>query len=201
MDSTTWDERYASQEYVWSVNVNRFVEQHLGPLRPGTAIDLAAGECRNAVWLAERGWQVTAVDFSAVGLEKGRRLADEHGVAERLDLVRADVMTWAPAAPVDLVLIAYLQLSGEDRRAVLHRAAQWVRPGGHVFVVAHDRSNVTDGYGGPQSAEVCYDADETAAALVPLVIHVAAVEERAVDTPDGPRVALDTVVMASAPVS
>ena len=194
-----WDQRYADREYVWSVTANRFVEQHLGRLRPGTAIDLGAGECRNAVWLAERGWSVTAVDFSAVGLEKGRRLAEEHGVADRVDLVRADVTTWEPTGPVDLVLLAYLQLPGDERRSVLRSSAGWVRPGGHAFVIAHDRANVTDGYGGPPSAEVCYDVEETAAGLAPLAIQVAAIEERRVDTPDGERVALDTLVMATAP--
>ncbi len=71
MDSRAWDERYAASELVWSSTPNQFVAAEVADLTPGRALDLAAGEGRNALWLAERGWQVTAVDFSLVGLDKG----------------------------------------------------------------------------------------------------------------------------------
>src|ERR1022692_4898294 len=76
MKSEEWDKRYAGQELVWTAEPNRFVVAELKDLAPGRALDLGAGEGRNAVWLASAGWQVTAVDFSAVGLDKGRRLAE-----------------------------------------------------------------------------------------------------------------------------
>ena len=197
MDRGGWDRRYATAEYIWDAGPNRFVADHLDDLEPGTAVDLAAGEGRNAVWLAERGWTVTAVDFSEVGLEKARRLATDRGVS--IDTVVADVTTWAPAAPVDLVVLAYVQLPTDEQVALLERVAGWVRPGGTVFVIAHDRSNVDHGHGGPPSEEVCYDLDRTVAALGTLVIARAEVAERVVDTPDGPRTALDTFVIAHAP--
>jgi Fe2+ or Zn2+ uptake regulation protein len=64
-----WDERYTGRDYLWDVGPNQFVEQYLADATPGSAIDLAAGEGRNAVWLARQGWQVTAVDHSQVGLD------------------------------------------------------------------------------------------------------------------------------------
>ena len=70
------------------VNVRFLVEEVVG-LAPGRALDLACGEGRNALWLAERGWQVTAVDFSAVGLAKAQRLASERALDLRW--VEADV--------------------------------------------------------------------------------------------------------------
>ena len=73
MDARAWDERYADTELVWSSTPNQFVAAEVSELPPGRALDLAAGEGRNALWLAERGWQVTAVDFSLVGLDKGRQ--------------------------------------------------------------------------------------------------------------------------------
>lgn len=199
MDPAHWDERYAASELVWSVTPNQFVAEHLADLTPGSAVDLAAGEGRNAIWLAGRGWQVTAVDFSAVAIDKGRRLAAGHGAS--IEFVVADALEWAPADPVDLVVLSYLQLVRKQRRAVLARTVEWLNPGGRVFVVAHDQSNVTAGHGGPQSAEVCYDVDETVAALDGLIIDEAALVERRVDTDAGVKVALDTLVIARNPTT
>ncbi len=198
MDSTQWDERYSTSELIWTGRANQFVEAHLGDLTPGTAIDLGAGEGRNAVWLAGRGWSVTAVDFSQVGLDKALRLADEHGVTIAVE--RADATTWTPPAPVDLVVLSYLQLSADERRTVLEHAATWLTPGGTLFVIAHDRSNVTDGYGGPPSPDVCYTVDETVDALAGLDVVTAEVAQRHVDTPDGTKIALDTLVIARRPI-
>ena len=197
MDSAGWDERYSTSELIWTGRANQFVERHLSELEPGSAIDLGAGEGRNAVWLATRGWDVTAVDFSQVGLDKARRLADEHGV--EIELVRADATAWQPDSPVDLVMLSYLQLPTPERLTVLERVRGWLRPGGTLFVVAHDKANVTEGYGGPPSADVCYTVEETVGALDGLRIDVAEVAERHVDTPDGDRTALDTLVIATDP--
>lgn len=198
MDSTQWDDRYSTSELIWTGRANQFVEAHLADLEPGTAIDLGAGEGRNAVWLASRGWSVTAVDFSQVGLDKADRLAAEHGVG--VTTVCADATTWAPAAPVDLVVVSYLQLPSEPQRTVLEHAATWLNPGGTLLVIAHDRSNVEHGYGGPPSEEVCYTVDDTVAALEGLDITTAEVAERHVDTPDGTKTALDTLVIARRPL-
>lgn len=197
MDSSGWDERYSTSELIWTGQANQFVEQHLAELEPGTAIDLGAGEGRNAVWLAQRGWSVTAVDFSPVGIDKARQLASEHDV--EVALVVDDATTWEPDEPVDLVVLSYLQLPASGRRTVLDHARRWLRPGGTLFVIAHDQSNVTDGYGGPPTAEVCYTVDETVDALSGLDVATAEVVERDVDTLDGARVALDTLVIATAP--
>jgi SAM-dependent methyltransferase len=198
MDSTKWDDRYSTSELIWTGRANQFVEANLGDLPPGTAVDLGAGEGRNAVWLAQRGWSVTAVDFSQVGLNKALRLADEHDVT--ISIERADATTWAPSAPVDLVVLSYLQLESDERRAVVEHAATWLTPGGTLLVIAHDRSNVSDGYGGPPSAEVCYTVDETVAVLDGLEIVTAEVADRHVDTPEGTKIALDTLVIARRPI-
>ena len=194
-----WDERYAAREYVWDVTPNRFVERYLTGLTPGRAIDLAAGEGRNAIWLARQSWQVTAVDFSQVGLDKARRLATEHGLAAAVELVEADALVYEPPARVDLVVIAYLQIPSVQQRVVLEHAAAWLRPGGTLFIVAHDRSNVQSGHGGPTDPDVCYDVATTAEALPGLEIVSAEVVRREVETDDGPRSALDTLVMARRP--
>jgi 2-polyprenyl-3-methyl-5-hydroxy-6-metoxy-1,4-benzoquinol methylase len=198
MDSDQWDERYSTSELIWTGRANQFVEAHLEDLEPGTAIDLGAGEGRNSVWLASRGWTVTAVDFSRVGLDKADQLAAEHGVD--VDTVCADATTWSPDAPVDLVVLSYLQLPSDQQRVVLEHAASWLAPGGTVFVVAHDRSNVEHGHGGPPNVDVCYTVEDTVAALDGLDVTRAEVAERSVDTPDGTKIALDTLVIAQRPL-
>lgn len=194
-----WDERYSDSEYLWDVGPNQFVERHAADLAAGSAIDLAAGEGRNAVWLASRGWQVTAVDFSRVGLDKAARLVADRDVAGRVALVRADVLRWQPHDPVDLVVIAYLQIPSWQQRVTLEHAASWLRPGGRLIVVAHDRANVDGGHGGPQDPDICYDLGEVRAALAGLAIETAEVAQRRVETEDGPAIALDTLVVASRP--
>ena len=194
-----WDERYAGHDYLWDVGPNQFVERHLVDLEPDTAIDLAAGEGRNTVWLARQGWEVTAVDFSQVGLDKARRLATDHGVSDSVEIVNADALTYRPPQTVNLVVIAYLQIPADEQRTTLEHAATWLRPGGTLLVVAHDRTNTEHGYGGPSDPDHCYDLDATVAALTALDIDTAEVAKREVDTDDGPRTALDTLVIATAP--
>jgi len=198
MDSAQWDDRYSTKELIWTGRANQFVEAHLTDLAPGTAIDLGAGEGRNAVWLASRGWTVTAVDFSQVGLDKAQQLASEHGAD--IVTVQADATTWQPDDPVDLVVLSYLQLPSDQQRIVLEHTATWLAPGGTLFVIAHDRSNVDRGHGGPPSAAVCYSVADTVAALAGLDVTTAEVAERHVETDDGTKVALDTLVIAQRPL-
>jgi SAM-dependent methyltransferase len=187
VDADGWDERYADSELVWSGEPNVFVAAHLSGRTPGSALDLGAGEGRNAVWLATQGWDVTAVDFSAVGLEKARRMAFDAEV--ELATVVSDVERYDPTYPVDLVVLSYLQIPDNHQRRLLHRVRTWLKPGGLVLVVAHDKSNTV---GGPPDPGVCYSVEQTVAALEGLQIEVAEVAQR--ETPAG--IALDTVVLA-----
>ena len=161
MDAQTWDERYAAARQ-WSLTPNQFVAEATGQLPPGRALDLACGEGRNAIWLAQRGWDVTALDFSARGVERGRQAATEAGV--EVTWVVGDALTH-DLPEVDLVVVAYLQLEPSERRTALRRGWAAVAPGGHLFVVAHDSSNLTEGTGGPQDPSVLYTADDVLADL------------------------------------
>ncbi len=195
MDRHQWDERYASTELVWSAEANRFVVEELARLPPGRALDLGAGEGRNAIWLAEHGWQVTAVDFSTVGLDKGAKLAESRGVS--VDWVEADLLAYRPAAEAyDLVLLAYVHLLPDDFEALLSQAAAALAHGGTLLVVGHDVDNIARGYGGPQVPEILHRADAVVSALPGLRIQRAGQARRPVQTPEGERVAIDTVVRA-----
>ncbi len=195
MDSQEWDRRYAGAELVWTAEPNRFVVAELQDLAPGRALDVAAGEGRNAVWLASRGWQVTAVDFSAVGLDKGRRLAQARGLA--IDWVHADVRDYQPeAASFQLVLVAYLQLHESELDGVLRRAATALASGGVLLVVGHDVTNLTEGTGGPPDPAVLYTPESITRSLGGLTIMRAERVRRPVATADGHRNAVDTQVRA-----
>jgi SAM-dependent methyltransferase len=182
VDAKTWDERYAAAELVWSVGPNQFVEAECADLAPGRALDLAAGEGRNAIWLARRGWDVTAVDFSQVALDKGRTLAGPTDV----EWVCADATTWTAAGAFDLVVIAYLQLPAAERRAAVRRGFAVLRPGGTFLLVCHDTSNLTEGTGGPQDASVLLTAGDVLADLRGEDFEVVRAErvERFVTVPD-----------------
>ena len=159
------DERYATARQ-WSVTPNQLVATRLGDLSPGRGLDLACGEGRNALWLASLGWSMTALDFSAVAIERGREAAAELApeVADRLTWVVGDALE-EPLPEVDLVVLAYLQLPAAARRTAVRRAWEALVPGGTFFLVAHDSTNLTEGTGGPQDAAVLYTATDVLADL------------------------------------
>jgi SAM-dependent methyltransferase len=194
-----WNRRYAGRELLWTARPNRFLVAEAGDLRPGRALDLACGEGRNAVWLAEQGWQVTGVDFSDVALAKARELADARGVEP--DWVQANLLEHGPAARAfDLVLLFYLQLPAAERRPIVRAAADAVAAGGTLLVVAHDSSNLEHGYGGPRDAAVLYTAADVVADLGGrLEIERGERVERPVATADGEKTALDALVRARRP--
>jgi SAM-dependent methyltransferase len=200
MDREEWNRRYAGRELLWTGEPNRFLVAETAALRPGRALDLACGEGRNAVWLAEQSWRVTGADFSEVALEKARRLADARGV--EAEWVAADLLEYRPEpGAFDLVIVFYLQVPAAQRRTILRAAVEAVAPGGAFLLVAHDRANLEQGYGGPQEPAVLYTAEDVVADLDGLRIERAERVERPVQTPDGDRIALDTLVRAVRPRS
>ncbi|MGA7690333.1 MAG: class I SAM-dependent methyltransferase [Jiangellales bacterium] len=188
MDAEQWDERYAASDLVWSAEPNHFVVTLVDDLTPGTAIDVAAGEGRNALWLAEQGWAVTAVDFSSVAVERGRVRPGGDGV----DWQVADITTYAPDDRFDLVLLCYLHLPRQLMRRVLNHAASWVAPDGHLVVIGHAVRNLNEGVGGPDDVDRLQDEELYAEAAANLVVE--RLEEVERDTPNG--TAIDVVLRA-----
>jgi SAM-dependent methyltransferase len=192
-----WNRRWAGEERVHaSTAPTRFVVAEVADLPPGAALDLACGAGRNAVWLAEQGWRVTAVDFSGVALRMARSLEAERRVA--VEWVEADVLPWTPPPRAyDLVCVLYLQLPAGERRTALARAATAVRPGGTLLVLGHDLLNLTDGWGGPTQADVLFTPDDVVAEIGDLRIEKAERVRRAVDDPGASREAIDALVRAT----
>lgn len=182
MDAADWDARYAEAELVWSRGPNRLVETECADLPPGRAVDLACGEGRNAIWLASRGWRVTAVDFSRVALDKGRRLAGDVEV----EWVCADATQWQGEG-YDLAVVAYFQVPAADRRTAVRHLVGSLRPGGTLLWVGHDSTNLTEGTGGPQDPAVLMTAEDLLADLegVPVDVERAGRVPRVVTASDG----------------
>ncbi len=198
MDRHAWDERYQGDELIWRADPNQFLVAEVSSLPAGRALDLACGEGRNAVWLATKGWRVTGVDFSSVGLEKAAHMAADSGV--EVDWVEADVLDYEPdAGEFDLVIIFYLQLPVGQRHRMMKSAVSALAPGGTLLVVAHDITNLTEGYGGPQDPSVLCGPDEVVEDLGELEVVKAGRVDRLVDTPAGQARAIDLLVRAVRP--
>jgi 2-polyprenyl-3-methyl-5-hydroxy-6-metoxy-1,4-benzoquinol methylase len=195
---TMWDARYAAAadaaDSVWSVSPNEWIAATVGPLAPGTAIDLGCGEGRNAIWMASKGWTVTGVDFSSAGIDVARTRSQRAQVDVEWRV--ADATTWRAPKPVDLAVIAYLHLSEPQLRSTIANAVASLAPGGHLVVIGHDRTNISDGIGGPQIADILYTPELLADAATKLTIEICERVLRLVETDSGTQNAIDTVLVA-----
>lgn len=193
MDSTEWDQRYSSTDRLWSSEPNLFVADRLADVEPGVGLDLASGEGRNAIWLADRGWEMDAVDFSEVAVDRGRRRSD------LVEFIEADILDWEPSRTYDLVLIAYLHLMPKDFERLIRRVTGWLSPGGELFMVGHDRSNLDEGVGGPPVLEILWDVDQILEWLGDLRLIEGGVVQRPVEDDGDIVFARDALVRARAP--
>ncbi len=214
MDAAAWDARYAGAELVWSTGPNVWVRELCAAMPPGVALDVAAGEGRNALWLVEQGWAVVATDFSAVGVERMTEIADRR-LAQRRSAFTAVVADATLPAPrpsggllvdsgtragadrpaYDLVLISYLHLPRTGWGQALAVAVHATVVGGAVLVVAHAVRNLTEGVGGPQDATILLDPEDVIASAAELPVDVELAQLRRRDVEGSDRPALDTVVL------
>jgi 2-polyprenyl-3-methyl-5-hydroxy-6-metoxy-1,4-benzoquinol methylase len=138
-----WEERYSGEEKIWSGNANLQLVAEVSGLTPGTALDVGCGEGGDVIWLARQGWRVTGADFSANGLSRAARHADEAGVADRTDWWQVDARTFvADSRSYDLVTTHFLHPPDGGMVEVTNRLSQAVAPGGHLLVVGHEPSEV-----------------------------------------------------------
>jgi SAM-dependent methyltransferase len=133
-----WEGHYQRHERVWSGRANPVLVDFVGSEPPGTALDLGCGEGGDAIWLAQHGWRVTAVDVSATALNRTLTQATTVGVEARIDIQQHDLARTFPAGAFDLVSAQYLQSPVEfPRERVLQAAADAVAPGGLLLIVEH----------------------------------------------------------------
>lgn len=201
-DREFWEERYRSAPLIWSGRPNPQLVDEVADLPPGTAVDVACGEGGDALWLAGRGWRVTAVDLAQTALDRVDAAAAQAGpeVAARVRTVRADVGTWVPGDDrYDLVTSHFLHLPPADRAHAFGRMAGAVAPGGTLLVVAHHASDLETTAGRPDVPELFFEPEDVVAALEPGDWEVLVAEARPRQTvdPDGREITIrDTVVRA-----
>ena len=195
-----WNERYASEDLVWGSEPNRFLAEELGDVEPvGRVLDLACGEGRNAIWLAQRGFQVTAVDFSEVAIERAKDLAARRGVD--VEWICADATTYEPPlGAFDRVVVLYLHLPEADRALMVRHAAEALSPGGVLLMIGHALRNLAEGVGGPQHPGVLWDPERFSKELAELGLDVDRAEER-IRPVEGKGDAVDILLSAHRPAA
>lgn len=202
MHKEKWNRKYSERPAAVQAEPSPVLAKHARDLSPGRALDLAAGDGRNALYLAREGWSVTAVDFSDVAVRRGTELAKNMGLSLRWEV--EDLTAYVPEkGEYDLVCIFYLHLPGAQLSVVLHRAAEALAPGGTLLVVGHDISNIREGTGGPQDPALLYAPDNIRAELGTLEVVYAGTERNPVDhgSADRNKVQIDCVVRALRPAA
>ncbi len=201
-DAANWVERHAAAATAWDITPNQFVVAACGRLRPGTALDVGAGEGANAIWLAGRGWRVTALDREMVSV--GRVQARSALLAHPVDAILADAINYRPRpGSFDLILLAYLDLPEPQWRRVLANCVPGLASGGTVLVVGHDASNLDSGWGGPSDPDLLTTPAHLAGLITNLGLEVrrAEVVRREVANDVGFHTALDHIVEAARPAT
>jgi len=138
-----WDKTWGEAGAIGSGS-DAILDAQIGHLNPGRVLEIGCGLGGNAVWLAENGWQVTAVDYSAVAIEKGAQLADEKGV--NVEFVVADASEYKPADVFDLIICFYIQMFPAQRASMLANVSKALSPGGTLLFVSHDASGSPSGW-------------------------------------------------------
>ncbi len=189
--SNQWDERYLQPGYVWTSEPNIFLVEFTQNLSPGTALDLGSGEGRNAIWLASMGWEVTASDFSKIGIEKTIQRANLEGV--QLKTVVQDAANFKTEEPFDLVIMMYLHTEPSTRSKIFKSAFEALKPGGYILIVGHDVDNLEHGYGGPQKLEFLWSPQILSELLPGIDFEFNGKRNRPVTTDSGIKNAIDCV--------
>ena len=196
-----WNDKYmAVPDLIYTNIVNRFVKELSEGLKPGKMIDLAGGEGRNAVYFAELGWQAENIDISNVGLTKFLKFAEERGVSEKVFANCADATGFESVlTPVDLGVVAYLQINQDDLADALDCLIENIRKGGKLIGVWHSRDNMDNDYNGPRDADVRPSIENMTEMLADQPVEIEVLENRdgQVQTKDGLKPSVTLVLRAT----
>jgi SAM-dependent methyltransferase len=133
-----WEAHYGERDRIWSGRVNAQLAEVLADVAPGRALDLGCGEGGDAVWLAEKGWRVTAVDVSETAIQRAAAAADARGIRDRIVFERHDLSDSFPEGTYDAISAQFLHSTVRlERPEILRKAARAVAPGGLLIIVDH----------------------------------------------------------------
>jgi SAM-dependent methyltransferase len=199
-----WNERYGAPDYIFGTAPNAFLASNASRLKRGQrALCIADGEGRNSVWLAEQGLEVTAFDFSPIGVDKARKLAASRGVKVRYEVSSVYDWSW-PAAAFDVVAAIFVQFADPPMRSFMfERMARALRPGGLVLVEGYTPKQLEFGTGGPKQVDQLYTEDLLRAAFAGMEIVELRQYEAELDEGSrhqGPSAVIDLVARSKIPV-
>ncbi|TDC59618.1 class I SAM-dependent methyltransferase, partial [Actinomadura sp. GC306] len=192
-DKEYWERHWQQSGGAHDVPPNPYLEREVGGLVPGAALDAGCGAGAEAVWLASRGWEVTAVDISAEVLARAAGRAAVSGVGGRVRWVEADLGAWEPGTRFDLVTTHYAH-PAMPQLEFYERIAGWLSPGGTLLIVGHLHSH---GHGHGPPAEASVTAADVVARLDGAQWEIGVAEERhrTLTGPGGREVPLHDVVV------
>lgn len=198
-----WEDRYGAPGMAWSGNPNPVLVTEATPLSPGRALDIGSGEGADALWLAQHGWRVTAVDIAVNALDKARARVEslDPNAADRIDWQQHDLTDWSPEpGSFDLVSSQFMHLPEPARSTLFRSLAAAVAPGGTLLIVGHDATDVSPGspHLGHMS-ERMFTVDDVLAAIhgEGLGVHIAESRRRDATSEQGSAVIHDVIVKAS----
>ena len=192
-----WDERYRKIEKLWPLKANALLVEFASGLAPGRALDIGAGEGRNSIWLATRGWQVTALDVSEVALGRAAERAAAEGA--ELDCVAGDWRDPFPVSAIDLAVISFMHPRPDERATMFRRTWEALVPGGHLFTIGvhaseHERR-------GPPDADRLYTPELLQEALAAFELLRCQALTYEGEGREGPRTVTDVVAIARRPLT
>jgi SAM-dependent methyltransferase len=180
-EEAAWEERYRTKSAIWSGHPNPQLVAEAAGLPAGRALDVGSGEGADAVWLAARGWRVTAVDISTTALERGAAHAEAAGtqVAGRITWIHADLRDEpAVEGAYDLVSSQFMHLPDQARRELFARLGDAVAPGGILLIVGHHPSDLRTTAHRMHFPDMMFTGEQVAASLDPGTWEVLAAEAR-----------------------
>lgn len=173
--SEFWNVRFEPETYAYGVEPNQFLKEKLDQLPLGNALFVAEGEGRNAVYAAQQGWQVDAVDFSIAAREKAKSLALYHGV--EIDYHLADVTTFTTTKKFDLIALVFLHLSPDSRTKTFRSFIPFLKEGGRILVEIYHPDQLGRLSGGPSNIQYLVNENDLKTDFESLDIeHLARVE-------------------------
>lgn len=179
-----WDERYGQSEYIYGQEPNVFFAEQLARLTPGKLLLPAEGEGRNAVFAAQKGWTVTALDYSEEGKKKAEQLAEQHGVS--IDYQIADLLSYSfPANQFDAVAFVFAHFHKKDQPILLEKAVQSLQPGGTLIMEVFHHDQIGHPSGGPKTIDLLYHEEELAKQLSQCKVKVLQLEKTATTLAEG----------------
>ena len=159
MSKEMWNQRYAESEYVYGTNPNEFFKQELDKLVPGKILLPAEGEGRNAVYAAEKGWNVAAFDQSDEGRKKALRLAAERGVTIEYQIRDLETNDY-PVDHFDAIALVFVHTPALKRQQIHHNLIRFLKPGGTLILIGYSKEQLQYNSGGPKEASMLFSQDE-----------------------------------------